>query len=343
MPSVHAFTARVRNPLTGMRRDFERQLHYCMDRALSFRVDPSDTLVVSGFWRSGTSWLQQALVELLRAKILFEPWDPLVPDTQEIHAYNHISGKSFEFLRLYMPYCGNRTLENHPLHRFFHRALKAETRGGWVRRFRQSVAESFRSRVVLKLVHAQLCLRAAQNTFLMPVMHVYRDPRAIVASIKKTRWHWVFEHLWLQEQLLEPPDGRADFFARWGDDIRRYDEKDPVARIVAYWALTEKFVQHSYANGDPQVRVAFVSYEELCQRREPMLLEILAGLGVRHVADGDPHVMDADSPTTVEQRRGVSVAERTGGWKKALTSAEISQIEAISGHFGFSDRLVSDE
>jgi hypothetical protein len=320
----------------------KRQLSYHLDRTLSFRVDPRDTLVISGFWRSGTSWLQQALAELLRAKILFEPCDPLVPDTREIHAYSQVSSKSFEFLRLYMPYCDSHTLANHPLHKFFDRALRAETRGGWVRRFRQNVTESFRSRVAVKFVRAQLCLRAAQNTFLMPVLHVYRDPRAIVASIRKTRWYWLFDHLWLHEQLLEPRDGRADFFAYWYEDILRYDREDPIARVTAYWALTEKFVQRCYAEADPQIRIAFVSYEELCQRREPMLLEILEKLAVCHIARGVSPGMDKDSPTTVEQRRGASVDERIAGWKKILTDTEVAQIETIALRFGFADRLVNN-
>ena len=35
-----------------------------------------NTLLINGFWRSGTTWLQQTLVEALHAKSLFEPFSP---------------------------------------------------------------------------------------------------------------------------------------------------------------------------------------------------------------------------------------------------------------------------
>ncbi len=36
-------------------------------------VDPSEAVVVTGFWRSGTTWLQQTLARLHNAKTVFEP------------------------------------------------------------------------------------------------------------------------------------------------------------------------------------------------------------------------------------------------------------------------------
>jgi hypothetical protein len=35
-----------------------------------------NTLLINGFWRSGTTWLQQTLVQALNAKSLFEPFSP---------------------------------------------------------------------------------------------------------------------------------------------------------------------------------------------------------------------------------------------------------------------------
>ena len=36
----------------------------------------SDTLLINGFWRSGTTWLQQTFVDAMDAKSLFEPFSP---------------------------------------------------------------------------------------------------------------------------------------------------------------------------------------------------------------------------------------------------------------------------
>jgi len=329
-----------KNPWPSVPEDPQGEMAYRIDGELSPRVDPHETLVVSGFWRSGTTWLEEALREILQAKTLFEPCDPLTEEMQVIHAHDQVANKTFEFLRLYMPYCGAETLHGHPLHELFRRALVAESRGSWIRRFRKGIDESRRTNVVVKFVRAQLCLRAAQNTFGMPALHVYRDPRAVIASVKKTRWHWLFDHLELRKQLLRRRDGRADFFGQWTEEILAYDRQDAVARLAAYWALTERFVQHSYA-GYPG-RFALISYERLAQEREKVFAEILQRLNL-HPATENFQVSRADSATTSQLQRGASVRERVAGWKKYLSAAEIAVIEKVVTRLGFADRLMNGD
>lgn len=328
-----------KNSWPAIPEDPQGEAAYRLDSELATRVDPHETLVVSGFWRSGTTWLEEALREILQAKTLFEPCDPLTEEMQAIHAHDQVAHKTFEFLRLYMPYCSADTLHGHPLHELFRRAVVAESRGSWIRRFRKNLAESRQTRVVVKFVRAQLCLRAAQNTFNMPALHVYRDPRAVIASIKKTRWHWLFEHLELRKQLLRQRDGRADFFNQWTDEILEYDRDDAVARVAAYWALTERFVQQSYTGY--QGRFALVSYEQLAQEREKVFAEILQRLNLRPATENF-EVSRADSTTTSQLQRGASVRERVAGWKKYLSAAEIAVIENVVTRLGFAGRLLND-
>ena len=295
--------------------------------------------MISGFWRSGTTWLEEALREILNAKTLFEPCDPLAREMQAVHQSAGVAGNSYESLRLFMPYAHTATLESAPLREMFGRALRSQSWGSWLRRFRSGLSESLKPRLVVKFVRAQLCLRAAQNTFGMPVLHVYRDPRAVIASVRKTRWHWLFDHLSLREQLLDPRDGRADYFERWRDAILEYDRADAVARLAAYWALSEAYLRDSYR--DEPARFVCVGYEKLVQQREGLFAELLEKLKLRPWSERFA-VSQRDSTTTSQPQRGVPVGERVGGWRKVLSSAEIAMIESVMQRFDLADRLASD-
>ena len=318
-------------------------LAYEVDRLVSRFIDPRDTLVISGFWRSGTTWLQQSLAKVLKAKSVYEPLSPLVHDIKEVYFHDHLStnNKDVSFLRFYMPFCSGTTLDGHPLRELFYKALRAEVSGGRTRFSRTRLTEAFRLKVVVKFIRAHLCLRAAQETFFVPAIHIYRDPRSVVASMKRLGWKWFFNHLVLRDQLLEPRDGRAQFFGQWHDEILEYDKKGEIARAAAYWALTEKFLQHCYS--DHQARISFLRYEELCQKRETLLLETLRKLTVAYDVNGNARFLDIDSDTTSEQRRKASVGERVEGWKETLSGSEISTIESIARRFGFEDRLYQEE
>jgi hypothetical protein len=257
---------------------------------------------------------------------------------QPVHASAGVDSNSYEFLRLFMPYSRSQTLDG-PLREMFERALRSRSWGSWLRRFRKGLPESLKPRLVVKFVRAQLCLRAAQNTFGMPVLHVYRDPRAVIASVRKTRWHWLFDHLSLREQLLEPRDGRAEHFERWRDEILEYDRGDAVARLAAYWALSEAFLRDSYR--DEPERFVCVGYEKLVQQREGLFAELLAKLKLQPWRETFA-VSERDSTTTSQPQRGVPVGERVAGWKKVLSGAEIGMIESVMQRFGFEDRLAND-
>ncbi|MCG3119057.1 MAG: hypothetical protein ALAOOOJD_01385 [bacterium] len=313
---------------------------YDIDRQVAAQINPRDSLFMCGFWRSGTTWLQESLTKMLTAKLVFEPLFSEVPEVKALYAQdNYLAERKKGFLWQYMPFCGAPTLAGHPLHRVFDLALHSALSGRWVRIYRNRLDESFRTRVILKCVRAQLCLRAVHNTFALPVIHIYRDPRAVMASAKTTPWGSMFKHLSLANQLLHPDDGRADFFGQWREEIKHYDEGDMVTRLTAYWALTEKFVQHSFA--DNRARIVFVSYEDLCRRREQVVLEMLQRLNVAPVGEHDFRVFDDDSSSSAKHRRGLPVGERIAGWKKVLSSAEAESIATMAKKFDFEDRLDS--
>ncbi|NUO83323.1 sulfotransferase [candidate division KSB1 bacterium] len=337
MQAIEMKTIPKPDPVKHARSKLEAAAAYEIDSQLAPQINPSDTLFVGGFRRSGTTWLQESLTQLLGAKSVFEPLQFIVPEMQAIYAHAHLENKKDKFLRFYMPYCAG-TVENHPLGDFFDRALRSALPGRWIRCRRRDRSESFRTRVVLKCIYSQLCLRALHNTFQMPVIHLYRDPRAVVASIKMGRKLRFFQRLDLQEQLLQVTDGRTEFFKQWRHEIKQYNKQGSLVRIAAYWAFSEKFVQHSFAAG--RTRMVFVRYEELCRRRHELLQEILQELKVAPDVEAELQMAEDDSATTSERRRGVTMEERLLGWRKILSSSETEAITSIAQDFGFADRLL---
>lgn len=319
----------------------EGRLAHYVDRMVSVGTDPSRSLVVSGFWRSGTTWLQESLALLLGAKTVFEPFHFKVPAARALLSRSQPVVRSEPFLELHMPYCGDRELSGE-LRSLFAGALRGTLAGRGTRLLRTDARECLRSRIVVKLVRGHLCLRAAQQTFGMPIIHVYRDPRGVVASVMQTGWDWLFDHLRLVEQLLEPRDGRAGAFEQWRDAIEEYDDKDKVARLAAYWAITERFLRDSLQASTASTAggCLFLSYEDLCRRREDFLLETVARLGFATPATpGRRAVLDRESLSTSESRRGATLDDRILGWKKQLSAAQSSLIADIARRFGLADRL----
>ena len=319
----------------------EASVAHDLDCGVAADVNPSETLVVSGFARSGTTWLQQSLATMLRAKTVFEPFHHLAATAEPLHAALNISDKSIHVRELCFPYCGEPTLGEGPLYDAFAQSLQSVVPGFAVRILRTGVEESLRTRVVVKIVRGPLCLLSAQNTFSMPVVHISRDPRAVVASIRMTDWGWLYDHLSLREQLLEIDDGRADYFGKRRDEILEYDRQDTLTRVVAYWALTEEFLAQGYDNDGQRHRTWFLKFDQLCEQPDVALGPMFKALGVDASSGQVASALGQDSAMTSRSRVGISREERVAGWRKILTRDEITTIESIATHFGFADRLAN--
>lgn len=296
-------------------------------------IDPGSTLVVSGFWRSGTTWLQESLSALLGAKTIFEPFHYRVPLARELFRYYGLCKKPAPVRELFMPCCCEPNLAAQPfLQRYFDAALRGSLTGEIVRVLRTGVDESQCTRVVTKFTRGHLSLAAAHASFGMPLVHVRRDPRSVIASARMTSWSWLFDHLDLPEQLLQVKDGRRRLFAPHAAALREYNT-DTVSRMAAYWAMTEN-VMHQAFGLQQKERAVIVCYEALSLGGAAALLELLEQLGFESVDEAGLHTVGRDSFSTSVGRQGMTAEQRVRGWQRVLSMQEAQRIVDVVCELG---------
>jgi len=323
-----------------------RHPEWWIDSLIGKSLDPSDAIIITGYWRSGTTWLLQSLSEEIGAKSVFEPLHPGIPAYRRtvITDYSLVRDDS-EYLNLYMPYEDGSLDPSRNLYSYLRRALTGQVTEPWVqgprRRSRRRkgmasefklldvpyrIREALKTTIVTKFVRGHLLIPAVQSTFSPCIFHIRRDPRAIAASFQRRGWRW-HEDLSLEDQLLRPNDGRTEYFARWASLIREYDAAAPLIRIAVYWILLERYVEQVAATPSG---VTVLSYEELCLNTERVVDTVF-----RDTLDHDVSLsaFGRDSSTTDDCREQLSAEERVNSWKSELSPQHRSDIEKAMASF----------
>lgn len=311
----------------------KRRLPYLIDQAVSPFVDPRSGIVITGFWRSGTTWLERWIADLLHAKTIFEPLEVDVRKQYFLQEESYLPSQTDIYLKAHMPFAETKILPSNTMYRLLEDALRGKVPGKRVRINRRGIADSFRRRVVVKHVRGQLAVYGFYQTFSTPILHIYRDPRAVVASLIRKDWGGDWMHqLSLRSQLLEPQDGRCTHFEAWTDDMDYFDRQPWWERAVAYWALTENYLRSCASRF--QFPLQFLNYEDLTGGGTDVLVSALASLGVsipNKALETNPL---QSSPTTDEGRRDADREVRVSGWKKELSAQMADRTVEIVNRFG---------
>jgi len=324
-----------------------------IDRQIAHFLDASDAVVVSGFWRSGTTWLQQSLAQALSAKSVLEPLYPRFGLFRKTVLPKLSPTPGSEFSKLaFVPFFAETGDPPQFLISYLERALTSALPGVYVRTTRYDVEEkrgidslvskavhrirdSLKRQVVVKFTRGPLLLSVIRSHFNPTILHIRRDPRAVWASLKRTGWKWPREFS-LVTHLLELDDGRRALFERHAETINRVEDMGAAARTAAYWACLEEYVQR---RGVGNKNFSLLSYERLCFEGTDYLFEKLQG-GEKPL-EAFSSQLRRDSATTQHGREGTSTEKRVNGWKDELPAEEVNQIERAITMLGASD-LVPD-
>src|SRR5579871_6762090 len=236
----------VRRRLVARKRDFARRHFLTVGKA------HPDMIFVAGTGRSGTTWLAEALTRGTRRRVVFEPFrNDRVPEWS--------GAVTFQYLRR-----ADTTTSLLPQAASI---LRTSFRDEW--------ADTLNGRFIttgrlVKDIRANLMLAwLVEQLGPFPLIHLIRNPLAVVHSWKRENWTATPVELYLsQPQLL------SDHLAPFEDLIR--STIHPLERVALSWCI-----QNHVALRDlrPEERLV-VFYEHLVADPEPQFRRIEAYTGV---------------------------------------------------------------
>ena len=277
-----------------------------IDRGLAALGLSRPILVVSGFWRSGTTWLQECFAEGLGAKTVFEPVSPMEPRRRAM------LGDAFateDALQAFVP----GPDQDAAFWNCFEAAASGRTGSRFSLSCRRSLWESFRTGIVVKDVRLHRNLRAVHERLDVPVVHVRRHPCAVVASLRAANWHWSFDRLSLLDGPL--PQANPGFLCAC--------DGDALSRLAAFWALHEREAALAL-QGQPWA--CEMTYEAMVSSPRRQIETAGQKLGLRLA----PGTRTERSSASLDPKAFASVVTRRADfWTMVLTPPEIARIEHI--------------
>ncbi|WP_067869411.1 sulfotransferase [Neptuniibacter marinus] len=291
-------------------KNLQCKLWFILDLMLQSRVSKSP-IILSGFWRSGTTWIQQVIAESVCAKTQFEPLEPnaLLP----LHG-----GANFDLIQgAYIPLTWDVFSEKDC--RFLDLAFKGVSpkRSGFNYLARTSFKECFADRVVVKFVRAQFILPVLMQRYgAQGVIHISRHPMAVIQSLMNAKWEWDFADIDLSDLYWR--ENELSICPLW-EELKVYKNASKEEKIAALWALSEREVRKSE-------NIFFVKYEELLKEPDIGFANLLKTLGLQVHKEVD---YSKDSPVTALNRVGASLEERLNSWRTNMPHDTQIKVRAV--------------
>ena len=298
-------------------------------------------ILVTGSHRSGTTWVGKMLANAPRTCYLHEPfkpnWNPPYVWTQFEPYFFYISDHNAHLHErdvrrtLHFTCSWRRYFKDAP---GFGQAVRATTQ--WLR-WRSRRLRGYRP--IMKDPIALFSAMWLSERFGMDVVVMIRHPAAFVSSIKLRKWHFDFNDLLCQKELVR------DLLAPFEGEIRALAAKndDLVEQAILQWRLFHHAIK-GYQARRPDWQ--FVRHEDLS--RDPLngFRSMFQKLGLEFTPECERSVRessDSGNPTdaTAEGRSThwvkLNSAENVSNWQRRLSPDEIRRVregtEDVSRHF----------
>ncbi|MDN2482552.1 sulfotransferase domain-containing protein [Vibrio agarivorans] len=285
---------------------------YVIDQIVA-KTQKVQPVLITGYWRSGTTWVQNVLAAGIGAKTLFEPLEPntLLPlyngRIKEVAPYvplsfDVLSKDDLRFLDLAFAGISPKYQQFNYLSRV-------------------NLQEAFRHNVVVKLVRGQYISGDLKERYnLSNVLHVSRHPMAVTYSMLRTDWEWSiheadFAQLYAKEHDMPLPDDKQAIL----DTLLRFNNQPPECKIAATWALAEKYTEE-------QSHTRVFRYEDLVTHPERQFQAMAQQIGHALTL---PNNISAASVVTAKDRTHIDTESRLHSWRDKLDSQKQSNIRSV--------------
>ncbi len=270
-------------------------------------------IVINGFMRSGTTWLQQVVRDALQAQTIFEPLSPATHEMQRIADPEAADANHHMFMPLSMA-----SLESYET-RALDRAFKGIGNNGYAYILTPNFADAFSTQLVVKIVRGGFILSGIADRFSAPILHIRRHPGSVLASFQNTDWTWSLSDVRLRD-VYSASSAKSPHEAELISTLHQFDT-DPDSRFAALWALSERAAQSAIDNG----RADLILYEDHVGRPDS-IIDLLSSQGF-DIQNRKPE--DTISPVTVAGRTELTRQQRMSDWKQRLQPGQIATLKSI--------------
>jgi len=281
--------------------------------------DPRRTALVLGSGRSGTTWLAEAIARQHRARLLFEPFHPLL-------------GSLGEGTRLFLDPAADEPI----FARAAGRVLAGRARSPHVDQIR--IARFPRGRIVKDVHAANLLpwLRAHHPE--VPVVFVVRHPLA--ASLSRLRadvFHGLGDYVATAAGRADAEDSPAVAWLPRYDRWREHDEA--LVRQVAEWCLENAYP----LSRDEDTGVALVFYETAVLEPVATLARLgeHCGSALGSARGAEAAIGEVRRPSAMDWRGTAAAAggaaeweRQLGRWRERVSAPLLSECLAVLADFG---------
>ena len=280
-----------------------------LDWAMAATQVAKPVVMISGFWRSGTTWLQECIADSIGAKTVFEPLSPANPRRNLMLKSAFPDSADAKEALIPGPMLGCS-----PFWKYVDDAFYGRYSSHFMLSCRRNIREGLHRHIVVKDVRLQFNLQHVHDRYALPIIHVRRDPFAVIASLIAADWQWSFERVRLAD-LLSPAHRLS------AGEVEAFD-CDATSRIAAYWAITEHFAAQSLRGKDWG---CMLSYEAI--RRDPQiaLTHICTWLGIDQIRTADFDRPSASTHSAAHPENTRTEPELC----RRLTDGQISRIREV--------------